>query len=298
MTHSERNLLLLICSTVIILTQNCQISPYADDCGNAGLLWNCSRLNLYRLPNLLPPELMNRNVTLDLSFNQFSSVTEDTFDHIANHSVVTSVILHHNNITEIGNRTFQKMPNLCSLDISSSLLKKSTIDTGAFLNTSNLKFLRIDQNNFQQDGYPDSSILKINSLTFLKIDIFPGFFFTKAFDNLKDLSELEFNSIGLFRLTNTSFLGLKNSRIQSITMNFRYHVYCDVTEDLFCSFPFISREVNIDFGGYCDVIVALRSLKCLQHREVESISLFGNQKIVQSDILILNDWSMKYLANI
>lgn len=285
-------------SIVIILTENCHISPHVDECGNVGLLWNCSGLNLYRLPILLPPELKNQNVTLDLSFNQFISVTEDTFEHIATHSNITSVILHHNNITEIGNTTFQKMSNLCCLDLSNSHLEKSTIDPGAFLNTSSLKFLRIDQNEFQHDGYPYLSFSKLTSLTFLTIDIFSGFSFTKAFENLENLSELEFNSIGIFRLSNTSFLGLKNSPIRSITMDFRYHVCCDVTEDLFCSFPVISREIVLNFGGYCDVIVALRSLKCLQNRKVESISLSSNKKRFESGILILNNWTMEYLANI
>uniref|UniRef100_A0A8W8JBS7 Uncharacterized protein n=1 Tax=Magallana gigas TaxID=29159 RepID=A0A8W8JBS7_MAGGI len=61
MAQSERNLLLIICSIVIILTENCHISPHVDECGNVGLLWNCSGLNLYRLPILLPPELKNQN---------------------------------------------------------------------------------------------------------------------------------------------------------------------------------------------------------------------------------------------
>lgn len=81
-------------------------------------------------------------------------------------------------------------------------------------------------------------------------------------------------------------------------MDFRYHVCCDVTEDLFCSFPVISREIVLNFGGYCDVIVALRSLKCLQNRKVESISLSSNKKRFESGILILNNWTMEYLANI
>lgn len=111
-------------SIYIAITQNCPLTPYIDDCGNTGLLWNCSGLNLSRLPTQFPPELKNQNVTLDLSFNRFSSVSRYTFEKIASFSNVTSVILHHNDITEIGNLAFHGLSNLCSLDLSSSNLEK------------------------------------------------------------------------------------------------------------------------------------------------------------------------------
>lgn len=113
-------------SVFVVVTGSCRISHYADDCGNKGLLWNCSHLNISNLPTVLPPELKNRTITLDLSFNQFSSLTEYTFRQIVTYSNVTSVILNHNKITGIENLAFEKLSSLCSLDLSFANLEKKS----------------------------------------------------------------------------------------------------------------------------------------------------------------------------
>nr|XP_011422173.2 toll-like receptor 3 [Crassostrea gigas] len=289
---------LLVWRVSVILSQNCTISPYVDECGNAGLLWNCSGSGFNRLPTAFPPELKNQNVALDLSYNRFSSVTEDTFDQIASYSNVTSVILHHNDITEIGNLAFHDLSNLCSLDLSSSNLEKDKIDTDAFSAISKLTILRIDQNNFHYQGYPDISMSKLHSLQVLKIDVFRNFSFTKLFEELKSLSKLEFNCIGSFSLTNSSFYGLRLSPIYSIDMSFFGHVNRDVTEDLFCSFPYITDDVILNFGGKCNLSIVLRSLKCLQHREINNISITHTRDVSRSELIIFDDWSTEYLINI
>lgn len=280
------------------MTENCPISHFPDDCGNKGFLWNCSGLNISKLPTVIPPELENGTVTLDLSFNIFSHLTEDTFQQIAAYSEVTSIILHHNNITKIENMTFQKMPGLCSLDLSFTRLEKSEIDADAFSNLDKLKILRIHQNNFQSSGYPDIQLSKIHSLKYLKIDIFSGFAFKKPFEYLTSLSQLEFEILNDFRLTTASFQGLRLSPVRSLKMEFSSHVYCDVTEDLFCSFPYLNETIRIDFGGKCSVITALRSLKCLQNRTVQKLDMQGNKENFEFDIITLNNTSFEYLVNI
>lgn len=107
---------------------------------------------------------------------------------------------------------------------------------------------------------------KLGSLQLLKIDVFINFSFTNLFEKLISLSKLEFNCIGSFSLTNSSFYGLRLSPIYSIDMSFHGHVNRDVTEDLFCSFPYITDDVILNFGGKCNLTIVLRSLKCLQHR--------------------------------
>lgn len=81
-------------------------------------------------------------------------------------------------------------------------------------------------------------------------------------------------------------------------MDFKNHVKCDVTEDLFCSFPYLSDEILINFGGKCNVSISLRSLKCLQNREIKNIFMYENKKIVATDIVNLDYWSMEFLINI
>lgn len=233
--------ILFVYSIYIVMTENCQISKYIDDCGNKGLLWNCSGLNISKLPTTIPEVLNNRTVTLDLSFNQFSSMTGDTFRQIAANANVTSVLLHHNKLTEIQNLTFQNLSSLCSLDLSYGHLEKNKIDANAFSYLQKLQILRIHQNNFQSLGYPDLQLSKLHSLKQLKIDTFSGFAFTKPFQNLTSLSQLEFNNVNDFKLTNTSFQGLKLSPIHSINMDFSDHVFCDIPEDLFCSFPYLHK---------------------------------------------------------
>nr|XP_034335558.1 uncharacterized protein LOC117692240 isoform X2 [Crassostrea gigas] len=253
MKYKQRfSLIVAFCcySALLLLTENCPLShKIVDDCGNVGFLWNCSGFNISKLPTAIPPELENGTVTLDLSFNLFCNLTEDTFQQIAAYSNVTSVILHHNNITKIENLTFRRLENLCSLDLSFTFLEKSKIDTDAFSNLDKLKILRIHQNNFQGLGYPDIQLSKIHSLKYLKIDIFSGFAFTKPFENLTSLSQLEFEILNDFELTNASFQGLRLSPIHSINMDFSNYVPCDVTEDLFCSFPYLNESIRIDFGG-------------------------------------------------
>lgn len=177
-------------------------------------------------------------------------------------------------------------------------MKKKKLGTDAFLDISKLQILQIHKNNFQYQGYPDISLSKLHSLIFLKIDIFRKFSFSKAFQNLINLSQLKFNILGEFSLTNSSFYGLTHSPIQSINMNFKEHVNCDVTENLFCSFPYLSDEIIINFGGKCNVSIALRSLKCLQNREIKNIFMYENNKIVATDIINLDYWSMEFLISI
>ncbi|XP_022294862.2 toll-like receptor 4 [Crassostrea virginica] len=281
-----------------VMSRECAISPYVDECKNTGFLWNCSGLGLNTLPKKFPPELKKQYVTLDLSFNNFSELTKEIFREINIYLNLTTIKLHHNNLGKIGKNAFPISSKMCSLDISYCSLDKNRIDEYAFVNTTNLRKLQIHHNNFQQTGYPDVSISKIPSLKYLNIDLFQGFVFSKAFENLKRLSRIEFNSVGTFSLSNNSFYGLKRSPIHSLDMRFRNRVKCDVTEDLFCSFPFLTQELTINFGGNCNVTVALRSLKCLQHRKIEKIVLDNNKKLFFQDKVILNNWSMKYLINV
>ncbi|XP_065927363.1 leucine-rich repeat protein lrrA-like [Magallana gigas] len=191
--------------------------------------------------------------------------------------------------------------SLCSLDISNVHLKADDINAEVFSNLDELQFLQIHQNDFHEaknPRYPDIQLSKLRSLKYLKIDIFNGFQFQKPFENLINLTKLEFNTLGEFKITNTSFDGLKLSPLRSLDMKFRYHVDCDVSEDLFCSFPFLDTNITINFGGKCSVYVALRSLKCLQYRELQKIDMSSNDQEIRSDIVNINNMSVKYLFNI
>ncbi|XP_062595888.1 toll-like receptor 6 [Saccostrea cucullata] len=280
-----------------MLSKACQTTTHKDQCGNIGILWNCSGFNIDRLPYKIPNQLHGRNVTLDLSFNRFSTINESTFENLTAVSVVTSMILNHNDITNIENKTFHALTGLCSLDISYCHLNNNCIEADAFSRLP-IKYLNIDHNNFKNEHvYPDVALSALQSLRSLEIDIFDNFEFTTTFESLTNLSQIKFNIQSVFSLSNTSFLGLKSSKIRQLNLTFANYVLCDVTEDLFCSFPFLT-DVFINFGGKCDVTPALRSLKCLQHRNINNITLYENKKKIETRVIILNDFLLEYVVNI
>nr|XP_034315377.1 toll-like receptor 2 type-1 [Crassostrea gigas] len=199
--------------------------------------------------------------------------------------------------------------SLCSLDISNVHLKADDIDAEAFSNLDELQFLQIHQNDFHEaknPRYPDIQLSKLRSLKYLKIDIFNGFQFQKPFENLINLTKLEFNTLGEFKITNTSFDGLKLSPLRSLDMKFRYHVDCDVSEDLFCSFPFLDTNITINFGGKCSVYNLSIHLKgnpiscaCLN---IQSLKWMKNHQISFPDLgkvlCVENNHHVGHLFNI
>lgn len=46
-------------------------------------------------------------------------------------------------------------------------------------------------------------------------------------------------------------------------MDFKNYVKCDVIEDFFCFFLYLSDEIFINFGGKCNVLIVFRFFKCL-----------------------------------
>uniref|UniRef100_A0A8W8JAD4 TIR domain-containing protein n=1 Tax=Magallana gigas TaxID=29159 RepID=A0A8W8JAD4_MAGGI len=153
-----------------VLTQICSISNFVDDCGNKGLLWNCSGLNISKIPTVLPPELENINVMLDLSVNQFTSLTEDTFEAIATSSKsllrdqkqsLTEINLDHNMFSSIYDSLIQ-LENLNNLYLRYNLISKiSEKDQRHFESLNNLSIYI--------EGNPIScACLNIQSLKWMK----------------------------------------------------------------------------------------------------------------------------------
>ncbi|XP_062603140.1 toll-like receptor 4 [Saccostrea cucullata] len=277
---------------------NCRITEFIDKCGNVGSLLNCSGLKINTFPKSFPTAI--GNLAIDLSYNNFSVISTETFIDVPQHISlkVKSISLQGNNLKLINSRAFSQFQNLCALDISNCGLKKTSFEEGAFAESENIKYLNLNNNNFQFGGYPEKEITRLIALQSLLIDVFSEFQFNKSFTNLKNLSEVEFNTIGSsFHLTNVTFHGLSESPIYYINMSFRNYVYCDITEDLFCSFPFL-KGVKMNIAGKCDVVPALRALKCLQNRSLEYLYLQNNIKTFPGSNIILSEWNSEYLFNI
>lgn len=80
-------------------------------------------------------------------------------------------------------------------------------------------------------------------------------------------------------------------------MNFDFHVFCNISEEIFCSFPFLKRAV-VDFGGFCDLVPVLRSLKCLQNKTVEYLDLQSNIRKFDVHDIVFDKWNTEYLFNV
>nr|XP_034306625.1 toll-like receptor 4 [Crassostrea gigas] len=296
-------LLLLIWRVSDCITpEPCLFSPHTDGCGNHGWMWQCGHRNLSVIPNgqHIPLEYTNTSLTVDLSENRFTAISLETFNTIGSvlRLCITSLSLRGNPIQSIGNFSFQALHNLCELDLSSCRLHMTSFEIYSLANLNSLKILCLHDNSFRGSGYPDVAISKAKTTENLTIDVFDGFQFSSSFQNLTKMSIIKFfTGRSKFHLTNSTFRGLIKSPIINLEMIFRYRVYGDVSEDIFCSFPFLKR-VQIQFGGMCDISVALKSLKCLQNRTMDHIVANGNEPMIAKKALFLDNENCKYLFNI
>jgi Leucine-rich repeat (LRR) protein len=162
----------------------------------------------------------------------------------------------------------------------------------------NVKFLSIHGNRFQYGGYPDTEIPCLSGLQNLSIDVFSRFHFNDNFTSLKKLSNVTLQITGSpFHLTNTTFHGLIQSPVHYLDMNFKLKAYCDISEDLFCSFPFV-KGVYFSVERSCSFSSVLWSLKCLQNKSLDYLAIPSNIKAISADRVILNKWNSVYLFNI
>ncbi|XP_078309800.1 toll-like receptor 4 [Crassostrea virginica] len=278
----------------------CNFTPHTDGCGNHGWLWNCSHRSLTKIPQDIPIKYKDKFLSLDLSWNNFREITTSTFQNIQTNfrSHITGLNLQGNYLTFIGNFSFQSLNHLCELNLSNCSLSKTELTTQAFVNLPYLRILRLHYNYFQAKGYPDVTLSKIFTLETLTIDVFDGFHFSSLFRNLTRLKNIKFfTGKSRFHLTNFTFSGLFHSPISYLDLHFRYSVYCDVSEDIFCSFP-VLKGVDIEFGGLCDLNTVLRSLKCLQNRNMEYITAHRNIPKFVTSAVFLTMKNCKYLNQI
>ena len=278
----------------------CTFSPYTDGCGNHGWLWNCSHRNLAKIPQDVPINYRNAFLTLDLSGNRFTEISSSTFQNISRKFSyqITGLSLRENDLEAIGNFSFQSLQRLCELDLSNCSLSKNKMASRAFASLCYLKILRLHYNFFQITGYPDVTLSEVLTLETLTIDVFYGFHFSSLFQNLTRLENIKFfTGKSRFHLTNFTFSGLSQSPISYLDLKFRTFVYCDVSEDIFCSFP-VLRGVNIELWGLCDLNTVLRSFKCLQNRSMEYIEVYKNIPRYVTSAILLTQENCKYLNQI
>ncbi|XP_055998862.1 toll-like receptor 4 [Ostrea edulis] len=243
-------------------------------------------------------------VSIDLSWNNFTWISTKTFAGIKTTLLrnISSLYLKNNGIKCIDRFSFRRLPRLCVLDLSFCNLEIHTPRKWAFSYLGELKILYIHGNEFYRHvsnySYPENELSRLSSLTDLHIDVFEGFRFGSKFKRLKHLTKLKFYpTSSIFYLDNNTFNGLSESPIYNQTMNFKDHVRCDVSEDILCSFPFLTRT-TMSFGGLCDLNAVLKTLKCLQNRNIEEIIAVSNIPHFVRQVFKLDENNCKYLLNV
>ncbi|XP_061187960.1 uncharacterized protein LOC133195988 [Saccostrea echinata] len=270
----------------------CKLTPFRNDVIQNGFLWNCSHQNL----DYIPAIPTSRNITaVDMSHNNLRRIRKDTFTNLT--PEVEILWMNNNRIKTIEANAFVGL-ELKELDISSCELEHASISSGAFNNLTHLRILYINNNSFK--SYPDDEISKLESLGNLTIDIFPGFIFGEKFLSLKQLGHIKFVPQGLITLTNSSFQGLRNSPIFYLDLDLFNHVadFCeDLSEELFCSFPYL-KGLLVSFGMSCNIKRILRTLKCLQGKDLEYFHSSNNHDVYFETSVIITDSDVEYLRNI
>ncbi|XP_055998861.1 uncharacterized protein LOC130047569 [Ostrea edulis] len=284
---------------------NCRRQLYTDECNNSGWLWNCSQLNLKRIPSLTTGKTEGRTFSIDLSRNKFTSISQTTFTGVKKGLLrnVTALYFRYNELQIIDSFSFKWLYKLCVLDVSYCKLHTASLRKYAFSNLGKLEILYAQGNVFlkirnKRKGYPDRELTRLLPLKTLHIDVFEGFIFKNDFKRLQRLSDVEFYITGsMFHLTNNTFSGLSDSPIHKLTMIFVYDVHCDVSEYLLCYFPYL-KGVEMNFGGICGLSVVLRTLKCLRNRKIDYIHASENVPYIVRQPLILNKSNCEYLLSV
>ena len=176
----------------------------------------------------------------------------------------------YNKIELISMSNDRSLRNLRKLDLSFNRLLEDSFPNR--LNILPLRDLRINNNLCK--AYPEKFISAMQSLRILHIDVFKGFKFGSGFLSLMNLTEVQFYPRNSFQLRNDSFLGLSNSQIRSLQLQFYDFVY-EVEAGVFSPFPHL-RELTLNIGKRCTIRKALKTLYGLQGRQMELLNLSNN----------------------
>ena len=217
-------------------------------------------------------------------------VIEDSFVDLDN---LTHLWLNKNGLRKfhvLSNNT--TMSQLIFLDLSENNLRH----VGSFpslLRLPSLQVLAIHNNKYVH--YPETFISFMKSLQNLTLDLFRDFKFGPGFLPLEKLQRLDFylRNGNNFHLGNDSFLGLRNTNITSLEMDFRGYV-TDIDIDVFSPFQNL-KELNLNVRPQCDIRRALKALYGLQGKEMEYLNMSGNF-FSFAEVTTLTEKDIQYLS--
>ncbi|XP_067671317.1 toll-like receptor 4 [Haliotis asinina] len=165
-------------------------------------LVNCSHLHLTSLSDVTIPHEVN---ILLLDHNSLSRIRKSEFTRFRNLSYLD---LSHNAITAIEDDGFLNMSSLEFLSLAHSIIEPSVLTGEVFRGLTNLKTLRLNNNNMTE--YPNEALSKLTSLEALFINGVVDGEFGEGFRNLTKLTNLTISGNNGFcnqtTLSNSTFV--------------------------------------------------------------------------------------------
>ncbi|XP_076445602.1 uncharacterized protein LOC143283303 [Babylonia areolata] len=264
------------------------------------------------LPHLLTMNLQNNNLT---------SLSSGTFRGLEN---LASLDLSHNRLETLGNNTFTDLIRLRTLTVSSNhlhrleplafvglgLLTKLNLNMNQLLVQQNalppgvfapLKFVRVfsldyNADDASTDGFPQAVFNDLVSVENISIDSFYDPYFGADFAQMSTIHSLYlYHACRAHRLTNDTFLGFKNSSLQTIVATF-CHRLVFVEKCAFCDLPHL-KYLYLSHNMYLSPTMALLSLYGLQGQTMEEIDLKHNAYLLPR-VSTVDHRNTQYLRNI
>ncbi|XP_071105096.1 toll-like receptor 4 [Haliotis cracherodii] len=193
---------------------------------NGSFIADCSNHNLTRIPSFLP----NYTKELLISGNNVIKLSNDSFVTIP---LLTRLDLSNNNINLIETAAFANMSNLRYLSLQGNNLAYNNLSSSIFQNLQNLTVLYLNNNIDTDDAtveYPSDAIQRLSSLTTLYVDGLKDKIFASGFLKLKNLINLTIESSN------------KTCDMYNITLNtFKYLPYLEHVKIIQCNLHFIAQ---------------------------------------------------------
>ncbi|XP_069113681.1 toll-like receptor 4 [Argopecten irradians] len=241
----------------------------------------------------VPRDLPINTTTLNLRNNDIVELNNDSF---ANLLYLEYLTLSKNVMYGISPGAFYNLGKLRYLDLADNSLRHTGFDDSVFKDLLELTHLYLDRNNFHLDArYPEEAIAHVKSLQYLRIDIFDGFLFGNGFLSLVNLNQLDVvpSDTKIVPIRNTSFKGLKNSKISQLYLDFEMKTIETGSLSPFCRL----ESLTLNSRRSLPIQDALGALYGLQGRNMESIKLTSNH-FLYSEGVFLEKSHIRFLATI
>ncbi|XP_071113810.1 toll-like receptor 4 [Haliotis cracherodii] len=283
---------ILIMVAVRISKVNTYVCTFHDQ--YSGLFVDCTGRQLLHVPDDLP-----RNTTsLDISENQITVVRNMTFQ---NFSCLKYINLNNNSLITMERDAFFGVHSLTTLLLASNTLShNNSLPEGLFRELGNLHSLNLENNKMK--AYPDLVLAPLTKLHSLYIDPVPDAVFGSGFSKLTNLKVLKMdgNKCSLTKLTNETFQGLNETKLEVLLLNHCNHLrFCEtgVLEPL----PFLKHlELTNNAIGIQRVLHLLYPLVGRNMTRIWLNSTLKTQARLKEDVedRMLTEHSTRFLTQI